>query len=89
MANALTAYNLTQEGQEASARCATRARRAPGVPHDYHRHREGVWDDDEPHIVTREESEVRIIITAHGAKCQTVGHNKWWMQQGGVAQQGT
>ena len=57
-------------------------------PHDYHRHLEGVWDD-EPHPVTGEQCRLRIIITAHGAKCQTVGHNKWWMQQGGAAQQGT
>ena len=57
--------------------------------HDYHRHREGVWNVDEPHQVTKEQSEVRIILTTHGAKCQTVGHNKWWMQQGGAAQQRT
>ena len=87
--NDLKAYKLTHEGQEAPARCASKARRAPGVPHDYHRHLEGVWDDDEPHPVTKEHSEVRIIITAHGAKCQTPGHNKWWMQQGGAPQQGT
>ena len=89
VAGALKADKLTQEGHEAAARCVARARRAPGVPHDYHRHREGVWDDDKPHRVTREQSEVRIIITAHRAKCQTVGHNKCWMQQGGAAQQGT
>ena len=89
VASTLKAYKLFQEGQEAAARCAATARRAPGVPHDYHQHLEGVWDDDEPHPVTREQSEVRIIITAHGAKCQTVGHNKWWMQQGGATPQGT
>ena len=86
--SALKAYKLTQEGQEAAARCAAKARRAPGVPHDYQQHLEGVWDEDQPHPFTREQSKVRIIITAHGAKCQTMGHNKWWMQQGGAAQQG-
>ena len=83
--SALKAYKLTQEGQEAAARCAARA---PGVPHDYHQHLEGGWDDDQPHPLTREQSEVRIIITTHGAKCQTVRHNKWWMQQGASKGQG-
>ena len=87
--SALKAY--TREEQEAAARCAARARRAPGIPDDYHRHRhlEGVWDHDQPHPVIRKQSEVKIIITAHGAKCETVGHNEWWMQQGGAAQHGT
>ena len=50
--SALKAYKLTREGQEAVARCAARARRAPGVPHDHHRHLEGVWEDGQPHPVT-------------------------------------
>ena len=89
MVSALKAYKLTQEGHEAAARFAARAQRAPGVPHDYHRHLQGEWDDDQPHPLTKEQSKVRVIITAHGAKCRTVGYNKWWMQQGGAVQQGT
>ena len=33
-----------------------------------------------PRKITKAKLEVRISITTHGAHCQTVGHNKWWMQ---------
>ena len=84
----LNAYKLTQEGQEAASRCAARAWRAAAAPHDHHRHREGVWEDDQPHPVTREQSEVKIIVTTNRAEGQAIGHNKRWIQQSGASQQG-
>ena len=47
-----------------------------------------MWEDDQPHLVTREQSDIKIIVTANEAKGPTVAHNKWWIQQSGASQQG-
>ena len=51
-------------------------------------HTRGGWEDDQPHPVTREPSQLKIIVTTNEAKGQAIGHNEWWIPPSGALQQG-
>ena len=81
----LKAYTMSVLGMEVANRCAAIRRKKPGVDHRYHEHLAGVWDDDDPHPVGREQEEVPVVLVeTEDGGCMDMGNNKWWTKWLGV-----
>ena len=79
MKGGLKAYTMSVLGMEVANRCAAIRRKKPGMDHRYHEHLAGVWDDDDPHPVGREQEEVPVVLVeAEDGGCMDMGNNRWW-----------
>ena len=66
-------------------KCAAICRKIPGVEHHYDEHIAGVWDDNDPHTVWREQEEVPLVtVEMQEGGCMDTGNNKWWTKWLGV-----
>ena len=81
----LRAYTMSALGTEVANKWGAIRRETPGVDHQYREHIAGVWADDDPHPVWREQEEVPLVLVeAEDGGCMDMGNNRWWTKWLGV-----